>query len=77
MARLMGSRALLSASSLGASGGVLSIVALFAYHFPKAEIGLIFLPMVPIPISYAVPALVAFDTLGMKKERASNHLGQA
>ena len=50
--------------SLGASGGVLSLISLYAHKHPEHEVTLFFLPY-PFPVSTAVQGLVAFDSLAL------------
>ena len=53
---------------LGASGAVYGLLIAFAFMFPQAQLGLMFIP-VPIPAKYFVPAIVAIDVfLGLKGE---------
>lgn len=53
-------------SMLGASGAVYGLLIAFAFMFPQAQLGLMFIP-VPIPAKYFVPAIVALDVfLGLK-----------
>ncbi len=47
-------------SMIGASGAIYGLLAAFAYMFPNAGLGLIFIP-VPIPAKYFVPLILAFD----------------
>ena len=51
---------------LGASGAVYGLLVAFAFMFPMAELGLMFIP-VPIKAKYFVPGLLALDLfLGLK-----------
>ncbi|KAJ1998700.1 hypothetical protein GGI04_004889 [Coemansia thaxteri] len=50
--------------SLGASGAVYAVVGAAMMMAPDSKISLIFLPFVPISISHAFPALLAYDLLG-------------
>ncbi|KAJ2443900.1 hypothetical protein GGF42_006482 [Coemansia sp. RSA 2424] len=50
--------------SLGASGAVYAVVGASMMLAPDSKIALIFLPFVPISISQAFPALLAYDFLG-------------
>ena len=53
---------------VGASGAVYGLLIAFAFMFPQAKLGLMFIP-VPIPAKYFVPAIVALDVfLGLKGE---------
>ncbi len=53
-------------SMLGASGAVYGLLIAFAFMFPQAQLGLMFIP-VPIPAKYFVPGIVAIDVfLGLK-----------
>jgi len=56
---------LIASGSLGASGAVLALIPLFAHYFPNANLSLIFLPTIPIPINYAVPAMASLDVTGL------------
>jgi len=51
--------------SLGGSGAIFSCVAACAIQYPDSSIYLIFLPFFPIKISYALPAIMAFDLWGI------------
>ncbi|RCH80568.1 hypothetical protein CU098_000700 [Rhizopus stolonifer] len=51
--------------SLGASGAIYSLVAATAIMYPNSSISLIFLPMIPIQLGFALPALMAFDAAGI------------
>ncbi|KAG1152063.1 hypothetical protein G6F37_000581 [Rhizopus arrhizus] len=51
--------------SLGASGAIYSLVASTAILHPNSSISLIFLPMIPIKLGYALPALMGFDLAGI------------
>ncbi|KAJ2732963.1 hypothetical protein IW152_003457, partial [Coemansia sp. BCRC 34962] len=57
-------RAALIMPSLGASGAVYAVVGASMMLNPDSKIALIFLPFVPIAISHAFPALLAYDFLG-------------
>ena len=58
----------INSSMLGASGAVYGLLIAFAFMFPQAQLGLMFIP-VPIPAKYFVPAIVALDVfLGLKGE---------
>ncbi|KAJ2117039.1 hypothetical protein IW146_001066 [Coemansia sp. RSA 922] len=57
-------RAALIMPSLGASGAVYAVVGASMMLNPDSKIALIFLPFVPISISHAFPALLAYDFLG-------------
>lgn len=51
---------------LGASGAIYGLLAAFAFMFPNAELGLMFIP-IPIKAKYFVPAILAIDLfLGFK-----------
>ncbi|KAJ2883053.1 hypothetical protein IWW38_005591, partial [Coemansia aciculifera] len=50
--------------SLGASGAVYAVVGASMMLAPDSQIALIFLPFVPIAISQAFPALLAYDFVG-------------
>lgn len=52
--------------SLGASGAVFGVAAGCA-HNPDLRVSLIFLPFLSIPISVALPAMMAYDALGLFK----------
>jgi membrane associated rhomboid family serine protease len=52
--------------SLGASGAVYGLLVAFAFMFPSAQLGLMFIP-VPIKAKYFVPGILAVDLfLGLK-----------
>ncbi|KAI9478732.1 MAG: hypothetical protein EXX96DRAFT_572027 [Benjaminiella poitrasii] len=51
--------------SLGASGAIYGLVAATAVLYPNSSISLLFLPMIPIKLGYALPALMAFDAAGI------------
>ncbi|CEP12631.1 hypothetical protein [Parasitella parasitica] len=51
--------------SLGASGAIYGLVASTAVMHPNSSISLIFLPMIPIKLGYALPALMSFDLAGV------------
>ncbi|KAJ2309112.1 hypothetical protein H4R23_003235 [Coemansia sp. Cherry 401B] len=65
--------------SLGASGAVYGVVGATMMMFPRAQIALIFLPFIPMTISQAFPALLAYDfvgaVLGWKTFNHIAHLG--
>ena len=51
---------------LGASGAIYGLLAAFAFMFPNAELGLMFIP-IPIKAKYFVPGILAIDLfLGFK-----------
>lgn len=51
---------------LGASGAIYGLLTAFAFMFPNAELGLMFIP-VPIKAKYFVPGIIAIDLfLGLK-----------
>lgn len=51
---------------VGASGAIYGLLVAFAYMFPNAELGLMFIP-VPIKAKYFVPGILAIDLfLGFK-----------
>ncbi len=52
--------------SLGASGAIYGLLTAFAFMFPMAELGIMFIP-IPIKAKYFVPGLLAVDLfLGFK-----------
>ncbi|KAI8073899.1 hypothetical protein BC940DRAFT_231336 [Gongronella butleri] len=51
--------------SLGASGAIYGLLSGTAYLQPNASIALVFLPMVPIKLGYALPAMMGFDVAGI------------
>jgi rhomboid-like protein len=53
-------------SSLGASGAVFGVAAGCA-HQPDVRVSLIFLPFVSVPIKFALPAVIIYDTVGLLK----------
>ncbi|CAG8482043.1 12120_t:CDS:10 [Acaulospora morrowiae] len=53
------------APSLGASGAIYACLSVVAVEYPNMSVALIFLPFLPIKISYALSALVAFDLFGI------------
>ncbi|KAG2229506.1 hypothetical protein INT48_004340, partial [Thamnidium elegans] len=53
------------APSLGASGAIYGLVASTAVLHPNSSISLIFLPMIPIKLGYALPAIMGFDLAGI------------
>ncbi len=53
-------------TSLGASGAIYGLLTAFAFMFPMAELGIMFIP-IPIKAKYFVPGLLAVDLfLGFK-----------
>ncbi len=51
---------------IGASGAIYGLLAAFAFMFPTAELGIMFIP-IPIKAKYFVPGLLAIDLfLGLK-----------
>lgn len=53
-------------TSLGASGAIYGLLTAFAFMFPMAELGIMFIP-VPIKAKYFVPGIIAIDLfLGLK-----------
>jgi membrane associated rhomboid family serine protease len=53
-------------TSLGASGAIYGLLTAFAFMFPNAELGLMFIP-IPIKAKYFVPGIIAIDLfLGFK-----------
>ncbi len=46
--------------SLGASGAIYGLLTAFAFMFPMAELGIMFIP-IPIKAKYFVPGLIAVD----------------
>ncbi|KAJ2162135.1 hypothetical protein GGF46_000877 [Coemansia sp. RSA 552] len=50
--------------SLGASGAVYGVVGATMMLYPDSKIALIFLPFLPVTISQAFPALLAYDLAG-------------
>ena len=59
--------ALIPQPGLGASGAVISCLAVTALSRPDMEIVLIFLPMVPIAIGYGFAGMVALDAVGVMR----------
>ncbi len=54
------------ATSLGASGAIYGLLTAFAFMFPMAELGIMFIP-IPIKAKYFVPGILAIDLfLGFK-----------
>ena len=47
-------------TSLGASGAIYGLLTAFAFMFPMAELGIMFIP-IPIKAKYFVPGLIAVD----------------
>lgn len=57
-----------SSAMLGASGAIYGLLIAFAFMFPQAKLGLMFIP-VPIAAKYFVPGLLLIDLfLGLKGE---------
>lgn len=53
-------------TSVGASGAIYGLLTAFAFMFPNAELGLMFIP-IPIKAKYFVPGIIAIDLfLGFK-----------
>ncbi len=53
-------------TSVGASGAIYGLLTAFAFMFPMAELGIMFIP-IPIKAKYFVPGLIAVDLfLGFK-----------
>jgi rhomboid-like protein len=53
------------APSLGASGAIYAAVTASALAFPDANVSLIFLPFVSLPIGAGVGGMVALDIIGI------------
>lgn len=51
--------------SVGASGALYAILAIGALAFPAAQVGIVFVPFVSLPIPLAVGALCALDLVGV------------
>ena len=51
--------------SLGASGAIMTVQAVFTINHPDATLHIIFLPMVTFTAATGLKALVTFDTLGL------------
>ena len=52
--------------SVGASGAIYGLLTAFAFMFPNAELGIMFIP-IPIKAKYFVPGIIAVDLfLGLK-----------
>ena len=52
--------------SLGASGAIYGLLTAFAFMFPMAELGIMFIP-IPIKAKYFVPGIIAIDLfLGLR-----------
>ncbi|QBZ98166.1 rhomboid family intramembrane serine protease [Flavobacterium sangjuense] len=47
-------------TSLGASGAIYGLLTAFAFMFPSAELGIMFIP-IPIKAKYFVPGIIAID----------------
>ncbi|KAJ2786219.1 hypothetical protein H4R18_000066 [Coemansia javaensis] len=61
--------------TLGASGAVYAVVGMTMMLFPESKIALIFLPFIPVTISQAFPALLAYDFVGAALNwTAFNHI---
>jgi membrane associated rhomboid family serine protease len=60
-------------SSLGASGGVCSLLGITA-HFPHVRIALIFLPFISVSAPIAVAGLIAFDLHGLIFRHATSSI---
>jgi membrane associated rhomboid family serine protease len=55
-----------NSSAVGASGAVYGLLTAFAFMFPNAELGIMFIP-IPVKAKYFVPGLLAIDLfLGLK-----------
>ncbi len=55
-----------NSQTLGASGAIYGLLVAFAFMFPMAELGIMFIP-IPIKAKYFVPGLLAIDLfLGLK-----------
>lgn len=55
-----------NSQTLGASGAIYGLLVAFAFMFPNAELGIMFIP-IPIKAKYFVPGLLAVDLfLGLK-----------
>ena len=55
-----------NSQNLGASGAIYGLLVAFAFMFPMAELGIMFIP-IPIKAKYFVPGLLAIDLfLGLK-----------
>ena len=55
-----------NSQTLGASGAIYGLLVAFAFMFPTAELGIMFIP-IPIKAKYFVPGLLAVDLfLGFK-----------
>lgn len=54
--------------AVGASGAIYGLLVAFAYMFPNAQLGLMFIP-IPIKAKYFVPGILLIDlVLGFKGE---------
>lgn len=63
---LMEARATYKSTAVGASGAIYGLLTAFAFMFPNAQLGLMFIP-IPIKAKYFVPGLLAVDlVLGLK-----------
>jgi len=51
--------------SVGASGGVLALVAFSTYLYPDAQLSIIFLPFLKFSAIQMLPFIVVFDILGV------------
>lgn len=51
--------------SVGISGALYASLTLIALAFPEAEVQMIFLPLVPIPIQWATGAIITMDIIGV------------
>ncbi|SPO32791.1 related to PCP1 - mitochondrial serine protease [Ustilago trichophora] len=51
--------------SLGSSGAVYSALVMSAFAFPDAQLGIIFLPWISVPIGMGVVGVVAMDVVGI------------
>lgn len=58
-------RTLANQGSLGSSGAVYSALVMSAFAFPDAQLAIIFLPWVSVPIGMGVVGVVAMDVVGI------------
>uniref|UniRef100_A0A3P9A5K0 rhomboid protease n=1 Tax=Esox lucius TaxID=8010 RepID=A0A3P9A5K0_ESOLU len=51
--------------SLGASGAIMTVLAVVCTEMPEAKLGVLFLPVVSLTAGYALKAIVAVDAAGL------------
>lgn len=58
-------RGALPVPSLGASGGIYTLLGLVAWYAPNSSVYIIFLPFIPIQLGYAFTGMMTVDAIGL------------